>query len=161
MLRDDAMRASPSPFIPTCERKNHPMKLHTYLNYGGNCREAFSFYEKHLGGKIMMMMTHGEAPMPAGVGPEWKDKILHAHMQLGETDLMASDVPKSEPMRSVYLSLMVDSSEEAERIYTLLTDGGEVYMPMQETFFAFRFGQLRDKFGTSWMVLHPRPMPQP
>ncbi len=74
---------------------------------------------------------------------------------------MASDVPpgRFQPMRSVYISLSLDSDEETERIYALLSDGGQIFMPMQETFFASRFGQLRDKFGTSWMILHERPMP--
>jgi PhnB protein len=87
--------------------------------------------------------------------------ILYANMSIGETQLMGNDVPldRFQPMRSVYLSLDVDSNEEAERIYALLADGGEVFMPMAETFFAFRFGMLRDRFGTSWMILHPRPMP--
>ncbi len=57
-------------------------------------------------------------------------------------------------MRSAYLSLLVDNIEEAERVHALLADGGEIFMPMQETFFAFRFSMLRDKFGTSWMILH-------
>jgi PhnB protein len=138
------------------------MKLHTFLNYGGNCKEAFRFYEKHLGGKISMMMTHGEMPGAKNVPPEVKDAILYAHMHIGETELMASDVPPEQfqPMRSVYLSLSVDSSEEAERLYKLLTDGGEIFMPIDETFFAFRFAMLRDKFGTSWMLIHPRPPQQ-
>jgi PhnB protein len=142
------------------------MKLNTYLNYGGNCEQAFRFYEKHLGGKVTMMMTHGDMPASggaaAGVAADWKSKILHASITIGGTVLMASDVPpdRFQPMRSVYLSLTATSSEEAERMYALLTEGGEVFMPMQETFFAFRFGMLRDKFGTSWMVLHERPMPQ-
>ena len=74
---------------------------------------------------------------------------------------MGSDVPpeRFQPMRSVYLSLAVDSSEEAERIFKLLSEGGEVFMPMEETFFAYRFGMLRDRFGTSWMILHQKPMP--
>jgi len=137
------------------------MKLHTYLNYGGNCAEAFRFYEKHLGGKITMMMTHGDQPVPNDVPPDWKKAILHARMTIGETDIMASDVPpeRFQPMRSVYLSLAAGSTAEAERIYALLSDGGEIFMPIQETFFAFRFGMLRDKFGTSWMILHERPMP--
>jgi PhnB protein len=136
------------------------MKIFTYLNYGGNCKEAFQFYEKHLGGKINMMMTHDENPDVKDVAPELKGKILHANMVIGETQLMASDVPgKYEPMRSAYLSLMVDTTEDAERIYALLSEGGQIFMPMAETFYAFRFGMLRDKFGTSWMVLHPRPMP--
>ena len=137
------------------------MKLHPYLNYGGNCKEAFQFYEKHLGGKITMMMTHGDQPGPNQVAPEWKDAILYAHMTIGETELMANDVPpdRFQPMRSVYLSLSVDSIGEAERIHALLSDSGEIFMPMQETFFAHRFSMLRDKFGTSWMIIHQRPMP--
>jgi PhnB protein len=136
------------------------MKLHTYLNYGGNCEEAFRFYEKHLGGKILAMMTHGDAPEPGKIPADWKQKIMYARMSLGETDLMASDVPpdRFQPMRSVYLSLSVPSTAEAERIHALLSDGGQIYMPMAETFFAFRFSMLRDKFGTSWMIIHERPM---
>jgi PhnB protein len=60
-------------------------------------------------------------------------------------------------MRSAYLSLTVTSVEEAERLYALLSDGGQIFMPMEETFFAVRFAMLRDRFGTSWMLLHPRP----
>ncbi|MGO8788870.1 MAG: VOC family protein [Terriglobia bacterium] len=137
------------------------MKLYTYLNYGGNCAEAFRFYEKHLGGKITMMMTHGEQPDPSSVPPEWKKAILHARMTIGETELLAADVPpeRFQPMRSAYLSLSLTSIEEAERIHAVLADGGQIFMPMQETFFAFRFSMLRDKFGTSWMIIHERPMP--
>lgn len=135
------------------------MKLHTYLNYGGNCREAFRFYEKHLGGKITMMMTHGELPDPSKVPEEWKNAVLHARMTLGEAEVMAADVPPDhfQPMRSAYLTLVLDSSEEAERVYELLSDGGQIFMPMEETFFAYRFAMLRDRFGTSWMLLHERP----
>jgi len=137
------------------------MKLHTYLNYGGNCEEAFRFYERHLGGKITMMMTHGEQPGPSEVSPEWKKAILHARIIIGDTALMAADIPpdRFQPMRSAYLSLSVHSIEEAERIYALLSDEGQTFMPMEETSFAFRFAMLRDKFGTSWMILHERPMP--
>ncbi len=137
------------------------MKVNTYLNYGGNCQQAFRFYEQNLGAKIGMMMTHGETPIPAGTGPEWKDAILHASITIGDTLLMASDVPpdRFKPMRSAYLSLNVDSDAEAERIYGTLSEGGEVFMPIQETFFATRFAQLRDRFGTLWMIIHERPMP--
>jgi PhnB protein len=137
------------------------MKLHTYLNYGGNCEEAFRFYEKHLGGKILMMMTHGEMPDAKDVPAELQKAILYAHMSIGETEIMGSDVPpdRFEPMRSVYLSLSVDSTPEAESIHALLSEGGDVFMPMQETFFAHRFSMLRDRFGTSWMIIHQRPMP--
>ena len=137
------------------------MKLYTYLNYGGNCARAFRFYEAHLGAKIIMMMTHGQMPNAQDVPPDRKDTILHARITIGETELMGADVPpeRFQPMRSAYLSLLVDSTEEAERIYALLSDGGEIFMKMEETFFAFRFAMLRDKFGTSWMILHERPRP--
>ena len=137
------------------------MKLYTYLNYGGNCAQAFRFYEAHLGAKIIMMMTHGQMPNAQDVPPDRKDTILHARISIGETELMGADVPpeRFQPMRSAYLSLLVDSTEEAERIYALLSDGGEIFMKMEETFFAFRFAMLRDKFGTSWMILHERPRP--
>jgi PhnB protein len=137
------------------------MKLHTYLNFGGNCEEAFRFYEKNLGGKIEMMMRYGDQPDPQNVQPGTEKYVLYLNMTIGETQLMGSDVPpeRFQPMRSVYLSLAVDSSEEAERIFKLLSEGGEVFMPMEETFFAYRFGMLRDRFGTSWMILHQKPMP--
>jgi PhnB protein len=138
------------------------MKLHTYLNFGGNCREALQFYEKHLGGKIIYIMTQAEAPGATDVPPERANDILYANMSIGQTQLMASDVPPEvnyQPMRSAYLSLSLDSTEEAERIYNVLSEGGEIFMPIQETFFAHRFAMLRDRFGANWMVLHERPMP--
>ena len=135
------------------------MRLHTYLNYGGNCADAFRFYEQHLGGKITMMMKHGEAPDQSQVRPEWKDAVLHARMSLGGTELAAADVPpdRFQPMRSAYLTLSFDGPQETERVYALFTEGGQVFMPLQETFFASRFAMLRDKFGTSWMLLSERP----
>ena len=135
------------------------MKLYTYLNYGGTCRQAFEFYEKHLGGKISMMMTHGQAPDQSQIRPEWKDAVLHARITLGGEELMGADIPNAQPMRSAYVSLGVDTDTEAERMFAALADGGEVFMPMQETFFATRFGQLRDRFGINWMIVHERPMP--
>ena len=135
------------------------MKMHTYVNFAGNCAEAFRFYEKHLGGTIGMMMTHGQAPDQSNVNPEWKDAVLHARVSLGGTELMGADIPTAQPMRSAYLSLGVDSDAEADRIFSALSDGGEVFMPIQETFFASRFAQLRDRFGINWMIIHERPMP--
>lgn len=138
------------------------MKLNTYLNFGGNCEQAFRFYEKNLGGKILMMSTFADMPPQPNAPKVSPTSILHAQIMIGDTLLMASDAPpdRFQPMRSAYLSLSVDSSEEAERVYKLLTDGGEVFMPIQETFFAFRFAMLRDKFGVLWMLIHDRPMPQ-
>lgn len=135
------------------------MKMTTYLNFAGNCMEAFHYYEKHLGAKILMSMTFDEMPEPKNVPPGMEKGVLHAQITIGDTVLMASDGPNTEPMRSAYLALSVDSDEEAERIYKVLTDGGQIFMPMAETFFAHRFGQFRDKFGINWMVIHDRPMP--
>lgn len=134
------------------------MKLHVHLNFGGNCREAFQFYEQNLIGKISMMMTQADMPAanPApGVSP---GAIAHARMNIGSTELIGNDVPadRFQPMRSVYLYLAVDSSEEAERIYALLSENGDVYMPLTETFYASRFGMLRDRFGVSWTVICER-----
>jgi PhnB protein len=135
------------------------MKLHTYLNYGGNCEEAFRFYEEHLGGKISFIMHHGE--QPGGAPPGSPKGVLHARITLGGAELSAADVPadRFQPMRSAYLTLGVDSPEDAERIHALLAEGGQIFMPMEETFFASRFSMLRDRFGTSWMIIHERPMP--
>lgn len=135
------------------------MKLNTYLNYGGNCEQAFRFYEQHLGGKITQLSRHGDNPAAGNVPEDWKNAVLHARISLGGTELFGADIPpdRFQPMRSAYLSLTVDSSVEADRIYALLTDGGQIFMPMQETFFAHRFAMFRDRFGTSWLLLHERP----
>ncbi len=132
------------------------MILNTYVNFAGRCAEAFKYYEQHLGAKVGMMMTHGQSPAPTN--PEWKDLVLHARLAIGGTELMGADIPHAEPMRSAYLSLTMDSDADAERVFTALSDGGQVFMPMQETFFASRFGQCRDRFGVNWMILRERPM---
>lgn len=131
------------------------MKLYTQLNFGGNCAEAFRFYEKHLGGSISMMMTQSQMPNPpAGSG----DAVIHVRMDIGDTVLIGNDVPEAhfKKMRSVYLYLALDSTDEAERVYKLLSTDGEVFMPLEETFFATRFAMLRDRFGVSWSIIHER-----
>jgi PhnB protein len=133
--------------------------MYTYVNFAGTCAEAFRFYEQHLGAKMGMMMTHGEAPHQAQARREWKDAVLHARISIGGIELMGADIPSAEPMRSTYLSLHVASDAEAERIFSTLSEGGKVFMPMQETFFATRFGQLQDRFGINWMILRERPAP--
>jgi PhnB protein len=134
------------------------MNLYTQLNFGGNCEEALRFYEKHLGGKVTMMMRQSEAPG----GPRGDaNAIIHARMDIAGTSLIANDVPGTvfQKMRSVYLYLSVDSTAEAERVHKLLAEGGEIFMPMEETFFATRFSMLRDRFGVSWSIIHERPNP--
>ena len=132
------------------------MKLYTQLNFGGNCEEAFRFYEQHLGGTITMMMNQSQAP---GAPSEAGNAIFHARMNIGDTVLIGNDVPANvfQKMRSVYMYLSLDSAEEAERVHKLLAEGGEIFMPLEETFYASRFSMLRDRFGVSWSIIHERP----
>ena len=136
------------------------MKLYTHLNFGGNCEEALRFYEKHLGGKITMMMKKSGLPVEYKVEPGTENDVVHARMSIAGVELIANDVPKShfKPVRSSYLFLALDFSEDADRVYAVLAEGGEIGMPIAETFFAPRFGQLRDRFGTLWTIIHQRPM---
>lgn len=129
------------------------MRLDIYVNYRGRCEEAFRFYERHLGGRLSEIARHSEQPNPA-LPADWGDKVLHARIEIGDTVLMGADIPQAEPMRSAYLTLSLDGEEEAERVYALLAEGGEIFMKMEKTPFANRFAMLRDKFGTSWMLLH-------
>ena len=130
------------------------MKLDVYLNYPGTCEQAFRFYEGELGGKITLLTRHEDQPNQANVPANWKQAILHARLEIGGTVLMGADIPGAEPMRSAYLTLTLDSAKEAERVYALLTEGGQIFMKLEQTFFANRFAMLRDRFGTSWMLLH-------
>jgi len=132
------------------------MRMNTYVNFAGRCAEAFRFYEEQLGGRVGMMLKHGQTLGERRVDPGWNDAVLHARVTIAGTELMGADIPSAEPMRSAYLSLRVESDAEAERIFTVLADGGRVFMPMQETFFASRFGQLQDRFGVNWMIVHER-----
>ena len=129
------------------------MQLDIYVNYPGTCEDAFRFYERHLGGRVTGLVRHEEQPNP-NIPADWKHKVLHARMELGGTVLMGADIPQAEAMRSAYVSLTVDSEQDAERIYQALSEGGEIFMKMEKTHFANRFAMLRDKFGTSWMLLH-------
>jgi PhnB protein len=129
------------------------MKLDIYVNYGGNCEEAFRFYEQHLGAKLVHISRHDKNLRP-GWPADWKDKVLHAQVVIGNTVLMGADIYNSEPMRSAYLSLTLDSETEAERVYSILSEDGDIFMKMEKTFFANRFAMLRDKFGTSWLLMH-------
>ncbi len=99
------------------------------------------------------MVRHGERPNPA-LPADWKDEDLHSRIQIGSTVLMGADVAQAEPVRSAYLTLTLDRAEDAERTYDLLADGGEIFMRIEKTPFANRFAMLRDRFGTSWMLLH-------
>jgi PhnB protein len=129
------------------------MRLDVYVNYRGTCEAAFRFYEQHLGGRITGIVRHGTEPNPS-LPADWEDKVLHARIEIGTTVLMGADIAHSEPMRSAYLTLSLDDAAEADRVYALLAEGGEIFMKMATTAFANRFAMLRDRFGTSWMLLH-------
>jgi PhnB protein len=133
--------------------KREFMKFNVYVNYNENCREAFDFYEKHLGGKILSVTTFAQMADGTNVAEERKNKIVHARIEIGGAVLMGADIPNAEPMRSAYLTLQFDEEKETERAYELLSEGGEVFMKMEKTSFANRFAMLRDRFGASWMLL--------
>lgn len=130
------------------------MRMTPYLNFDGQCAEAFRFYERVLGGKIEAMMTHGESPIAGQVPPEWHDRILHARLTVGNQVLMGSDAPPEyyQKPQGLYVSLQIDNPADAERIFRALAENGTVTMPLQKTFWAGRFGMLIDRFGTPWMV---------
>jgi PhnB protein len=137
------------------------MRFNTYVNFAGRCAEAFRYYEEHIGATRSIMMTHDQSPDASQVPPDWKHAVLHARVRIGGVDLMGADIPNAQPMRSAYLSLSVEADAEAERIYVALAEGGTVFMPMQETFFASRFGQVQDQFGINWMIMRERPRSNP
>ena len=135
------------------------MQLNPYLLFNGQCEAAFKFYERCLGGKIEMLLTHGESPMADKVPSDWRSKVMHARMTIGDKALMGSDAPpgRYESPKGFSVSLSVDEPAEAERIFRALEDNGTVQMPIQETFWALRFGMLIDRFGIPWMVNCERP----
>ena len=130
------------------------MELANYLIFNGNCREAFKHYENLLGGRIEFTITYGEGP--AGEHkppPEMADRIMHVRMRVDGQALMGSDAHADyEKPQGNWVSLSVDSTADAERIYKGLADGANVIMPLQKTFLAEKFGMLIDRFGTPWMV---------
>jgi PhnB protein len=131
------------------------VKLYTHLNFGGNCEEAFRFYEKHLGGKIGMVLRQDQIPAQIGANAGAGSAVIHARLSIADVELIANDVrpDRFQPIRSSYLYLALDSPGEAQDVYQKLSEGGTVAMPLAETFFAPRFAQLRDKFGVLWTII--------
>jgi PhnB protein len=130
------------------------MQVNPYLLFNGDCEAAFKFYAQTLVGRITAMMTHAGTPMEAHTSPEWRDKILHASLSIGDTVLMGSDAPpdRYERPQGFSVSLVLKDIAESERIFHALTEGGSVRMPIQQTFWAKRFGMLVDKFAIPWMI---------
>ncbi|MGZ6211630.1 MAG: VOC family protein [Candidatus Binataceae bacterium] len=130
------------------------MQLNPYLLFNGQCEAAFKFYEKILGGKIVAMMSHEGTPAAEHVPPDWRKKIMHARLSIGDVLLMGSDAPpdRYEPMKGFSVTIGVTDPREAERIFHALAENGTVRMPIEKTFWAERFGMLVDQFGTPWMI---------
>ena len=130
------------------------MKVNPYLSFNGQCEAAFKFYEQCLGGKIVAMMTYAASPMQEQTSSEWRNKIMHARLMVGDKMLMGSDAPpdRYEPMKGFSVTLGINDPNVAERIFHALSEDGTVQMPIQKTFWATRFGMLVDRFGTPWMI---------
>ncbi|MGF1567492.1 MAG: VOC family protein [Nodosilinea sp.] len=134
------------------------MKSITYLFFNGQCEAAFKFYEQCLGGKIVDMMTYDDtpkdSPMAAQIDPEMRYKIMHAYLTVGELELMGSDAPSEhfEKSQGFSVSLHFKDAVEGERIFHALAENGTVRMPLEETFWASRFGMLIDQFDIPWII---------
>jgi PhnB protein len=130
------------------------MRLNPHLSFNGQCEAAFRLYEQCLGGKILMMMTNGDSPMAEQTAPEWRSKIMHATLDLGDQVLMGGDTPPEQYQKPQGFSLLLhlDDAAAADRIFNTLSENGTVQMPLQETFWALRFGALVDQFGVPWSI---------
>ncbi|TLY74891.1 MAG: VOC family protein [Gammaproteobacteria bacterium] len=136
------------------------MQTSTHLHFNGNCREAFDFYARTFGGKIVFSMTYGESPGAEKTSPESGNKIIHARIDFGGQCLLGCDTPAEHYHTPEGFNVMaaVEQPAEAERIFATLADGGQVTMAVQETFWAHRFGMVTDRFGTPWMVNCAKPL---
>ena len=135
------------------------MKINSYLMFKGQCEAAFKFYEKCLGGKIAFKITNGESPMAKDTPKERHNQILHARFVVGDQVLMGSDSPpeRYDTPKGFFVSLNIDTPKEAERIFAALSEKGKVHMPLEETFWAHRFGMVTDQFGIPWMINCEKP----
>ncbi|HYG60001.1 MAG TPA: VOC family protein [Symbiobacteriaceae bacterium] len=133
------------------------MRLNPYLVLNGNAKEAIGFYEKALDAKVMGVMTFGEAPPDPNftMPDEVKDRVMHAMMKVGETDLMFSDTFPGQPFQTgnqVMVTIVTDDVEQAKKAFDALAEGGRVDMPLQATFWSPAYGSLTDKFGVAWQI---------
>lgn len=129
------------------------MQFIPYLDFDGQAREAFDFYAKAFNGKITMRMTYGESPMAAQMPPETHGRVMHSQLETPNGGIvMGADGPPHTARTTGCVNVSVDDPLEAERVFKALSEGGEVSMPIGETFWAHRFGMLTDRFGKAWMV---------
>ncbi|WP_127595534.1 VOC family protein [Nitratireductor alexandrii] len=131
------------------------MKFVPYLSFDGRCREAFEFYAKVLDGRIEAMLTHAETPAGSEVSAAWQDKILNAHLVTEAGELMGADTPPEfgpAEQQGVSISIQLEDEARAEKIFDAFADGGTVTMPFAPTFWAKKFGMVKDRYGTAWMI---------
>jgi PhnB protein len=131
------------------------MQWNPYLAYNGQCETAFKFYERCLGGKIVAMIPYGDTPSGAHVPAGSEKRIMHARLVAGSQVLMGGDAHPGMPydgVKGCSVAVQVDTPEEADRLFTALSENGTVTMPLTQTFWAVRFGMLTDQFGVPWMV---------
>lgn len=130
------------------------MKLNPHLNFDGNCAEAYRFYEQHLGARTLFSITYGASPMAGEFPAEYADKIMHATIEIGDVSVLGADSPPGYYQKpdGFCISLSFDDVAEAERVFNALAENGKVNMPLQQTFWARKFGMLIDQFGIPWMV---------
>lgn len=136
------------------------MQVQPYLFFDGRCEEAIEFYRKAIGAEVQTLMRFKDSPDPLPPGmvpPGCENKVMHASMRVGNTDVMASDGNCGGKAAFQGFSLSIDASDEAtaDRLFNALADGGKVQMPMGKTFFSPRFGMVQDRFGVGWMVIVP------
>jgi len=133
------------------------MKVQPYLFFDGRCEEAIAFYRRTLGAEQIMLMRFKDCPetTTAEMPPDSGNKVMHASLRIGDTNLMASDgrCQGRQNFQGFSLSLTVPNEGEADRVFKSLADGGQVQMPLAKTFFSPRFGMVADRFGVSWMVI--------
>lgn len=130
------------------------MQTTPYLNFQGNAREAMEFYRDVLRGEIVSIFSYGESPMAADMPAESHDRIMHSHLVANGAVIMGADGPpqKGKGANNVQVALMVEDAGEAERIFAALSEGGEIGMEMQQTFWVERFGECVDRYGIGWLI---------
>jgi PhnB protein len=130
------------------------MQMNAYLSFNGECEAAFKFYEECLDGKIGEIFRYAGTPLAEQVPAEWQNKVMHGSLAIGDDVLMGGDVApeRYEKPKGFSLSLQMKSTTQAEHIFQLLAKDGTVVMPLQETFWAARFGMLVDRFGIPWLI---------
>lgn len=130
------------------------MNFTTYLNFDGTCAEAFRFYARTFGGTIEFSQTMGESPFAEQTPPEHRGRIMHIRLRAGDGILLGSDSPPGMPEKpsGFAITFALDDRHQAEQIFNALADGGQVEMPLAESYWADRFGMLKDRYGVRWMI---------